>query len=146
MPRPTRYLSGAILCATFAFSACSPRPPGDPTPDTGGHLITSEQIARTGAQNAWEALLRSGAHFTETPRQRNANTISTRGSSSLFLSAEPMIVVDGAQMRDASSLRSIPAWTIARIRTFGGIEGTKYFGTGGGNGVVVIETRRGEES
>jgi outer membrane cobalamin receptor len=105
-------------------------------------VITAEQIRKSGATDAWDALRRVGTHLS----MRESSTgqparLGNRGQSSLLLSSEPLVVIDGVRMVDFRSLNSVPAEIISSIRILAGYEGTTRFGTGAGNGVIVVETR-----
>lgn len=111
------------------------------SPGDGGYLITAERIRESGAADAWEALVRTHApiRLDETPNGEPAG-LSRRGQNSLVLSSTPMLVVDEVIMTDFVYLRRIPAESIAYIRILNGAEGTMRYGTGAGNGVVVVRT------
>jgi outer membrane cobalamin receptor len=104
-------------------------------------MITGEQIRRSGATDAWEALRRTGTHLNmrEGPTGQPSR-LSRRGPSSILLSNEPLVVIDGARMIDFRTLRQVPAQIIASIRILSGHQGTTHYGTGAGNGVIVVET------
>lgn len=106
-----------------------------------GRVITAEQIRKSGATNAWDALRRVGTHLA----MRESSTgqparLMNRGQSSILLSSEPLVVIDGVRMIDFRTLNSVPAEIIASIRLLAGHEGTTRYGTGAGNGVIVVET------
>ena len=110
-----------------------------PVPE--GKTITAEQIRRSGAQNGWEVLRRTGTHLSLREDARGQPTrMNYRGHNSIELSSTPLVYVDGAKVAEFSYLRDVPAKIIQRIRIYSGVSGTKYFGTGGGNGVIMVET------
>ena len=106
-----------------------------------GYLISAERIRESGATDAWEALVRTNAHLG---LNENASgepiALSHRGRNSIALSSTPLLVVDEVVMADFRYLRRIPAESIAFIRILNGSEGTMRYGTGAGNGVIVVET------
>lgn len=81
----------------------------------------------------------------------NGAAILIRGVNSFRSDGAPLIVVDGVRLDAAQTgqnsfhtLDLIPAETVARIRVIkGAAEGTGY--TNAANGVIVIETVRGDE-
>jgi outer membrane cobalamin receptor len=110
--------------------------------DGGGRVITAEQIRRSGATDAWDALRRVGTHLSmRESSQGQPARLGNRGQSSLLLPSEPLVVIDGVRMIDFRSLNSVPAEIIASIRILAGHEGTTRYGTGAGSGVIVVETR-----
>ena len=132
----------AVLSLLISTSACSTIRPGTARPgSTPGRVITAEQIARSGADNAWEALRRSGTHLLVRENTRSGQArISHRGPNSLLLSNEVLVIVDGIHLADWAYLREIPAASIAHIRIMSGAEGTVQYGTPAGNGVIVVST------
>lgn len=133
-----------LSAAALIFGAgCHPTArTGQGTAPERGKLITRAQIRESGARNAWEAVRGTGTFLSA---RENGNgepvALTRRGRGSLVLSAAPLVFVDGAQTSSFQQLRTIPATSIESIRIFSGVQGTLYFGTGGGNGVVVVETR-----
>jgi outer membrane cobalamin receptor len=131
-----------VLSMLLSTGACGTLRPGITREGhASGRTITAEQIARSGATNAWEALRRSGTHLLvrENTRSEQAR-ISHRGANSLLLSNEVLVVVDGIHLTDWTYLREIPAASIAYIRIMSGPQGTVQYGTPAGNGVIVVST------
>lgn len=129
----------AVACHSRATELRTARAAGE------GRVITQEQIRRSGATNAWDALRRNGVmlSFRETQSGQPAQMRSRRGSSSLLnRSADvPLLVVDGSRISDPRMLVSIPASAIDRIQILDGMAGTIYQGTGAGAGVIIVYTR-----
>ena len=137
--RPTRLLPLALLIA--AGCASGGRAERDPF-TTSGRVITAEAIERSGARNGWEALRSAGTYMRLREDARgNPSSLTARGYSSIELSPYPLLLVDGAHMESFEYLRDIPAFSIESIRILDGAEGTRYFGTGAGNGVILVSTR-----
>jgi hypothetical protein len=136
----------ALACGVLVpLAACATlRSGGDPGDFADeGKVITSEQIENTGARNAWDALQRTGTHLTfiETTYGEPRGLRHRGGRNSILLSSTPRLYVDGAQMVEFAYLKQIPAPMIDNIRILGGVDGTKYYGTGGGNGVIAVQTK-----
>ncbi len=131
-----------VLSILLSTGACSTLKPGTTRAGTApGRVITAEQIARSGATNAWEALRRSSTHLLVRENSRGEQArISHRGANSLLLSNEVLVVVDGIHLTDWTYLREIPAASIAYIRIMSGPQGTVQYGTPAGNGVIVVST------
>jgi len=53
-----------------------------------------------------------------------------------------MIFVDGVQVADFRMLGEMPASEIAGMRFMSGIDVSTRYGTGGGNGAILIRTKR----
>jgi outer membrane cobalamin receptor len=137
--RSTRLLPLALLIATGCASA--QRAERDPF-TSAGRLITAAAIERSGARNGWEALRSAGSYMSLREDARgNPSSLTARGHGSIALSSFPLLLVDGAHMDSFEYLRDIPAYSIESIRILDGTEGTRYFGTGAGNGVILVSTR-----
>jgi hypothetical protein len=138
--RAARLALPALLLAATGCSAGTPS--GSQRPQPEGRLVSAEQIARSNARNAWEALRWAGVplQLHESARGRS---ISRRGSRSLVLEAAPLVVVDGAVTHGLAQLQDIPADAIESIRVLGGVSATRLFGARAGGGAIVIETRTG---
>jgi len=138
--RPFRF--ALIVAAAMITSSCGWHSAARPVVDDEGYLLTAEQVRRTGANNAWDVLRRSGAPLSiSEDRNGNPGRVRKRGNSSINLSNTPLLVVDEVQMADITYLREIPAASIHSIRIFSGTQGTIRYGTGSGNGVIVVTTR-----
>jgi outer membrane cobalamin receptor len=136
MPGVGRSLLFSLLLA-FGAGSCGVRGHYAQIPPD-GRLITSEEIEASGATTAWDVLRRLGTHLTlnETGSGRAAS-IRHRGSSSVNLSNAPMVLVDGIR-HEPSALQQVPAGRIREIRILNGVTGTSRYGTGAGNGVIVV--------
>lgn len=84
----------------------------------------------------------SGVNVTQLSNGEYA--IRIRGVSSLMGSNEPLVVVDGVQISTGASgaLRAINPHDVARIEVLKDAAATAIYGIRGGNGVIVITTKR----
>lgn len=129
---------------TVGASACLP-PQGPPTEHRDpALLITADEIARSGARTAWEAIRFTVKHVN---LQQTANgaprRIVRRGQSSIVLRDEMRVFVDESRVGDVSVLQHIAASDIASIRVLSGLDATTRYGTNSGDGVILISTRTG---
>jgi outer membrane cobalamin receptor len=108
--------------------------------------ITAAEIERSGARTAWDAITRlfPSVSFAE-DRYGMPTRISRRGASSIHLADVPQIFIDGIRISDFQSLARVPAQDVASIRLLSGLDGTTYYGTNAGDGVIVIRTHSGGE-
>ena len=128
-------LPGLLACAQV-------RGTSTPLADRQGKVISAAEIEKSGARNAWEALRRSGTHLRLTEGARGEpGTVRKRGDGSMVLSNAPTVVLDGVLLVDFRALIEVPARIIEEIRILNGIDGTARYGTGSGNGVIVVTTR-----
>ena len=111
----------------------------------GAFLITAEQIGKSGARTAWQVLKQS-APMLQTSEDRNGRPakLGRRGRTSFLLDDAPAILLDGVRIPDFRVLDDIDAPSISTIYIYDGIEGTTYYGTNSGSGVILIKTKAGE--
>ena len=110
----------------------------------GRRVVTAEAIEQTSASTAWEALQRTVPFFTFKDNNRGgASTIEHRGRSSIVLRDQPMILMDGIELNDFTTLTGMPAADIREIEVLTGIDATTYYGTGASKGVIRIWTKNG---
>jgi outer membrane cobalamin receptor len=135
-----------VLVLAVAIPACAARGAVDKPGFTKGKLITADDIARIGANTAWDVLRRSGTHISTSQTARGEPTrISRRGTSSISFVDRPLVYVDGAQLVEFGYLRQLPARSISSMRILSGIEATPLYGTNAGSGVIEILTRTGSD-
>lgn len=131
-------MSVAVLgCVPLLQSEGSQGPPPH-----AGRVVTSAEIANSGAQTAWEAvrLLSGYVRFTDDSKGRPSG-MTARGKSSMILSSAPQIFMDGVRLGDFRLLEEISARHLESIQLISGPDATTYFGTNAGHGVVYIRTR-----
>lgn len=137
---PARFLSLVLVAVA---SGCSTAPGADgttPNPRE-GQILTREQIARSGARDAWEAVQRGGTRLNiQYTREGSPARVTHRGVDSFELNAQVLLVVDGAHMASLSRLREIRAENVDYIQVLPARVGVVKYGTAGGNGVVVVRT------
>ena len=129
-----------IGVSVAAIACASAQTASEPSRRHDASLITHEDIKRTGAKDAWDALHRAGS-FLNLVERRGQIAATYRGRTSLLMSAEVLVVIDDVMMLDLSSLRDVQAERIAWIRIMSGAEGTSLYGTAAGNGVIVVRTK-----
>jgi outer membrane cobalamin receptor len=147
--RPAHAFTVLSIAWMYGCHTARPAPIDDtslPPPTPEGRLITADEIARAHVSDAWELLQRAGA-FIQQERADGmpARLQSRRGPTSIMLkdADAPVIVVDGVRIGDLEMLRHISADAISRVRILNGHDGTTYYGTNAGAGVIIIETKRG---
>jgi len=121
----------AILAAALlTLAACSPKSARVTPQDR--NLITADEIAKSNATNAFEAVERLRPAF-----------LRTRGSQSLQNQEPPtpMIYVDGMRYGPLQTLASVPTLGIVSIQYLTAIEATQRYGLGNEGGAIMITTR-----
>ena len=143
--RPSCRRVGLLFALPVALIAtdCSSASPSYRRATGPRREISAREIARSGAHTAWDAvrLVAPQISLSETSSGR-PGAIESRGPSSFQLSSQPMIFVDGVQVADFRMLGEMPASEIAGIRFMSGIDVSTRYGTGGGNGAILIRTKR----
>jgi outer membrane cobalamin receptor len=132
-------LTAAVLLALPGIAGCAGHMPAGmsnsnaPSP----HVITAETIVQSGAKTVWDALERT-VHFYVF---HSNGRIEHRGRSSLVLSEQPILVLDGVRLNDVTVLINMPAADVDTIEVLDGINATTYYGTNAGSGVIRIWTK-----
>jgi outer membrane receptor for ferrienterochelin and colicin len=131
-------LTGVLV----AFAGCSTFRTGEHEEDDKGRIVTAEEIQATGASTIWEAI-RSTVHFAMFSENWNGepDRIRTRGMSSFSLNEDMKIYIDGVKVIDIRDLDLLPADHIEYMRILSGLDGTTRYGTGSGDGVILIYTK-----
>lgn len=95
-------------------------------------VITEEQIAKTDATTAYEAI-----------RVLQPNFLVSRGPTSFYNTSSPLpnVYLDDVQYGPITTLTLIPARDIASIRLYRAWEATYKFGTGNMGGVIEVYTK-----
>lgn len=103
-----------------------PRPIRDP------QLITEDEIVRSRATTAFDAIQRLRANF-----------LSLRGETSFLgtSSPYPTVYIDGLRFGGIDALRGIPAAQIATIRLYRSWDAATHYGVGNMGGVIAVTTR-----
>ena len=117
--------------ALLTLSACGGGKPRHVTPQD-RNLITADEIAKSNATNAYEAVERLRPAF-----------LRTRGSQSIQnpVPPTPMIYVDGMRYGPLQTLASVPAIGIVSIQYLNAVEATQRFGFGNEGGAIMVTTK-----
>jgi hypothetical protein len=117
--------------AVLAIGGCKPNPHTN-LPPRNRNLITADEIAKSNASNAYEAVERLRPAF-----------LQTRGSQSIQNTAPPtpMIYVDGMRYGSLQSLQTLPAISIIKIEYMNALDATQRFGIGNDGGAIVVTTK-----
>lgn len=133
-----------VAVSGLVIQACSTARPG-PRPDglePGGTVIFADRIEQMRVRTALEVVERSATHLLiQRTRQGNPVRITYRGRNSLLLSGDILVVVDGSPVTDGvRALENIPSESVAFVQILSGREAVLRYGSGGGNGVIVVKT------
>jgi hypothetical protein len=119
------------IAAVLAIAACGPTKSGRAAPQN-RNLITADEIAKSNASSAYEAVERLRPSFFQ-----------TRGSQSIQNTAPPtpMVYVDGMKYGTVQSLMTLPAVSIISIQYMNAIDATQRFGIGNDGGAILVTTK-----
>lgn len=113
---------------------------------TGSRAITREMIARWNVLDAYDVIQRSGGYKLSSNGGGNVGVTQRRGQTSLKSgnADHPVLLLDGAIMRDYDMLRQVRASQIERIDFLSPADATQRYGTSSsGAGAIIIRTRGG---
>lgn len=134
-----------IVAALAALATgCGARAAQNSGADVGpsGRVIDAEDIAASSARTAWEAVqLLGGFLRLEEDKDRRPSRVTSRGRSSIYLSSEPLLFVDGVRINGYDILQEMSADHVDRIEFISGPSASIRYGTNAGNGVITITTR-----
>lgn len=136
-----RTLSSCSLLACVVVAGCGQPLRGIHRYDAPGEqLILADDIAASGATNAWEVVRLLTHMSTTTAPNGDPARMWRRGRESIYGSETPIVVVDGVESLDIQILSQIRADRIAWIRILTSTASAARFGTDGGGGAVIVQT------
>jgi TonB-dependent Receptor Plug Domain len=135
-----RLLSSALAAGCIATIGCGhnghPRvyqPPGE-------QLILRDEIAESGATDAWDVVRRLTHMTTTTTIAGEPSRMYRRGHGSIMIRETPLVIIDGVTAPDIGILTDVRADQIAWMRILTGAAGTTRFGASAGAGAVIVQT------
>jgi hypothetical protein len=96
------------------------------------NVITSPELSRSKARNAYDAIQQIRPEML---RSRDPGTVT------YFKARQTVVAVDNTLVGGVEVLRTVPTGKVARIEYVNSWAAAKRYGTGFGNGVMLIETR-----
>jgi len=112
-----------------------------------GKVYTAQDIADTGASNAWDAVkLTVRSHYFRESMGEPVRVLSKRGQGSIALREDPVIVVNKVIINDVTYLKHIPANQIVSIRVLNQRDAATYYGMNSVGGAIILETMLGNSS
>ena len=119
-----------VAAALIGLAGCGPH--ATHAASQNRNLITADEITRSNASNAMEAVERLRPSF-----------LRTRGAQSMQNSEPPtpIVYVDGMRYGTLQTLATIPALSIFSIEYMNAIDASQRFGMGHEGGAIVVSTR-----
>ena len=143
--RSAFHHSPLLVAALLTASACAHPQSGQQAsaPDSQGatRYVSQEQIQRSGASTAWQALQYTVPFY----RFEASGKVRHRGVGSIILHDQPQIVLDGVTLTEVTMLMAMPATDLESIRVMDAPTATTYYGTNSSAGVILIRTRHGDD-
>lgn len=141
---PVGILTGLILGCARGHAATQPEPAANPAPPPSSSTVTADEIARQPSVPPEQLLAARVAGVRVTRAPGGGISIQIRGRSSFMLSSEPLFVVDGLPITPGpnGTLSWLNPHDIASIDVLKDAASTAMYGVRGGNGVIVIKTKR----
>ena len=148
MSHRARYQIIPILAAlVVALAACSARDGESTPPRERGPVVTGEDIERSPTMSVEDQMTGRfpGVRIIHLPG--GGFSVRMWGPTSLTSGQEPLYVVDGMPVRvdPNRGIYWLNPLDIASIRVLKDVADTAIWGVRGGNGVVVITTKKGPD-
>ena len=108
-------------------------------------VIKNEELTKAGNPNAVQALTGkvSGLQINIPNSTVNSQaTINLRGQRSITGDNSALVVIDGA-ISSATIFQQLPPEVIESVNVFKGQQGAALYGEKGGNGVIIVTTKKG---
>jgi TonB-dependent SusC/RagA subfamily outer membrane receptor len=144
---PVGIVAGLILGCAHG-RATAPRDAANPAPPPPSHsTVTADDIARQPTVSLEQLVAGRVAGVRVTRAPGGGISVQIRGRSSLVLSNEPLFVVDGVPISPGpnGTLSWLNPHDVASIEVLKDAASTAMYGVRGGNGVIVIKTKRPDQ-
>src|SRR5437016_13871041 len=142
MPRQwSLFAVSLVMVLAVCSRAARPAREGALSPPDGRRIIDQEAIEQSGARTAWDALRRTVPFYAFRTNSRGRPTrVEHRGRSSIVSRDQPLILVDGVELKDFTALGDMPASDMLDIEVLTAVDATTYYGTNATNRVIRIRT------
>jgi TonB-dependent SusC/RagA subfamily outer membrane receptor len=126
------------------LTACAQKKTGDLGPPVKTAGVTSEDIERTPGLPIEQQLMAKVPGIIVSRMPSGDISIRIRGGTSAFGNNEPLYVVDGIALAPSGdgSLAGVNPYDIQSIEVLKDATSMSMYGSRGGNGVIVIKTKR----
>jgi TonB-dependent SusC/RagA subfamily outer membrane receptor len=150
--------ASAVLLSTVLVAACAggaggrgeaSRPAPRALTENGAHAVstvTREEFESMRVGRIEELLMGRVPGLVVMRTPNGGYSLRIRGRTSFYGNDEPLIVIDGMPIRQggaSNALMSLDPGDVARVDVLKDAGSTAVYGVQGGNGVVLITTRRG---
>lgn len=149
MQHPPRRWTVLPLALVLALGACAYGSGGDaaePDPQR-GPVVTADDIERAPSVQVENQMMGRFPGVRIIPRPGGGFSVRFWGPTSIIGNQEPLYVIDGmpVQVDPSRGLYWLNPLDVASIRVLKDVAQTAQWGVRGGNGVVVITTKKGSD-
>ena len=138
-------LSAALLVAlTSGCASGGSRSSDPPQPADGGRAVTAADVRQTPTESPEKMLEGKFPGITVQRSPEGGLFIRMRGAASVHGPSAPLYVIDGTPVEPGPNgdLTGLNPYDIESIRVLKDAASTAMYGVRGGNGVIVIKTKR----
>ena len=135
-----RLVSSTIAAACIAAVGCGHNVHSRAFDPPGEQLILPDEIAKSGATDAWDVVRRLTHMSTTSTVAGEPSRMYRRGRSSMVIRERPIVVIDGVQVAELEALSDVRADQISWMRILTGAASTTRYGARGGAGAVIVQT------
>jgi len=135
----SRITCAACLILAPAASACHRNRPADPAP-----AVSRQEIEDKQGESIEKQIMSKSPGVVVTTNADGSIAVNIRGSSSKLSSNEPLYVIDDIPITPGpgGALVGLNPHDIESIQVLKNPEDTAIYGSRGGNGVILIKTKR----
>jgi len=137
-------LSGALLAALASACASGGSRSSDPPRPNEGRAVTAADVRQTPTESPEKMLEGKFPGITVQRSPEGGLFIRMRGAASVHGPSAPLYVIDGTPVEPGPNgdLTGLNPYDIESIRVLKDAASTAMYGVRGGNGVIVIKTKR----
>lgn len=130
------FVTPWVVAVALAVGCAGHRHEGGAAPSR--EIITREDIERTHAVNAYDAVERLRSHWL---RQRGTTQLPAAQGGAQFQEAEIQVYLDDQRLGNLENLRRIEITAVQYIRFVQPAEASSRWGFGHGAGAILVSTR-----
>ena len=141
-------VASLVIAALVGVAACAPRTaPAGTTPDGSGATssVDAAQVGGGGALSLDELLRGRAPGLQVIALPDGGYTLRIRGLATASAGQEPLVLVDGVEIRPGTLHQALAGFTrddIRKIEVLRDVASTSVYGMRGAGGVIVITTTR----
>ncbi len=145
-PRLLGLLAGCVAACSHG-KAATPAGVEAPAPVTAQphSTLSAEEIQRVNGRPIEQLIMDRFPGVIASRAADGTLYLRIRGVGSFYSNNEPLYVIDGNPMPDASALRILNPYDVVSIEVVKDPAGMALYGVRGANGVIIIKTKVGDQ-